>query len=161
MIHKSSRPVLVVGPRFEPKHWPNDAVLVACVDGSPYAEHAVPDAAEWSASFDLPMWLMQVAVPTGAGAATVRSRSDFYETGYLRRLAGNSPHVNFDVLHSHHPARELADLTHRWPVAIMVMATHGRSGWPRLTLGSVAMGVVHGATCPVLLVPPGSVGAGR
>jgi nucleotide-binding universal stress UspA family protein len=161
MIRKSSRPILVVGPRFEPKRWPDDAVLVACFDGSPYAEQAVPEAAEWSASFNLPMWLMQVAVPDGAGAATVRSRSDFYETGYLRTLAGNSAHVNFDVLHSHHPARELADLTRRWPVAIMVMAAHGRSGWTRLTLGSVAMGVVHSATCPVLVVPPGSVGPGR
>ena len=36
----------------------------------------------------------------------------------------------------------------------MVMATHGRSGWSRVTLGSVAMNVVHHATCPALLVPP-------
>jgi nucleotide-binding universal stress UspA family protein len=61
------------------------------------------------------------------------------------------------VLHSVHPARELAGLTERWPVAIMVMATHGRSGWSRLTLGIVAMNVVHHATCPLLLVRPASV----
>jgi hypothetical protein len=35
-----------------------------------------------------------------------------------------------------------------------VMATHGRSGWSRIVLGSVAMNVVHHTTCPVLLVPP-------
>ena len=58
------------------------------------------------------------------------------------------------MLHSRHPANELAELADRWPVNVMVMATHGRSGWSRLTLGSVAMNVVHHATCPVLLVPP-------
>ena len=72
----------------------------------------------------------------------------------MKHLAEVYPHVNYDVLHSHHPARELADLTDRSPVAVMVMATHGRSGWSRLTLGSVAMNVVHHAICPVLVVPP-------
>ena len=35
------------------------------------------------------------------------------------------------------------------------MATHGRSGWSRVSLGSVAMNVVHHATSPILIVPPG------
>ena len=40
----------------------------------------------------------------------------------------------------------------------MVMASHGRSGWSRLTLGSVAMNVVHRAMCPILVVRPGQAG---
>jgi nucleotide-binding universal stress UspA family protein len=37
---------------------------------------------------------------------------------------------------------------------LIVMSTHGRSGWQRLWMGSVAMKVVQGACCPVLLVRP-------
>jgi nucleotide-binding universal stress UspA family protein len=157
VLRRSSRPVLVVGPKFERAHWPDGALLVACVDGSTYAQQAVPVAAEWSASLALPLWLAQVAVP-GASTESLRRRGDFQETGYLhsvvRELIGDASDVNYEVLHSRHPARELADLTHRWPVAIIAMATHGRTGWRRLTIGSVAMNVVHHATCPVLLVPP-------
>jgi hypothetical protein len=113
-------------------------------------------AAEWSEWFDLPMWLVQVGAPTNGSDNA--SRGDVFETSYLKQLAGPGHDVNFDVLHSHHPGRELAALTQRWPVAVMVMATHGRSGWSRLTLGSVAMNVVHHASCPVLLVRPGGAG---
>jgi nucleotide-binding universal stress UspA family protein len=36
---------------------------------------------------------------------------------------------------------------------VIVMATHGRTGFSKLVLGSVAEGVLHKSTCPVLLVP--------
>jgi hypothetical protein len=36
---------------------------------------------------------------------------------------------------------------------MLVMATHGRTGWDRLRLGSVTAGTVHVATVPVLVVP--------
>ena len=35
---------------------------------------------------------------------------------------------------------------------LIVMTTHGRSGFQRLWLGSVATSIVHQSTCPVLLV---------
>jgi nucleotide-binding universal stress UspA family protein len=47
------------------------------------------------------------------------------------------------------------------PTALLVMATHGRTGWDRLRLGSVTAATVHAATVPVLVVPaapPGAVG---
>ena len=40
----------------------------------------------------------------------------------------------------------------RWPADLIVIGTHGRSGLSRLLLGSVAEGVVRGASVPVLLV---------
>ena len=39
---------------------------------------------------------------------------------------------------------------------LLVMATHGRSGWQRLMQGSVAEDVVHHAHVPVLLVHQGT-----
>ena len=39
-----------------------------------------------------------------------------------------------------------------WPADLIVMGTHGHRGLHHPLLGSVAQGVVHSATCPVLLV---------
>lgn len=39
-----------------------------------------------------------------------------------------------------------------WQADLIVIGTHGRSGLSRLLLGSVAEGVVRGASVPVLLV---------
>lgn len=41
--------------------------------------------------------------------------------------------------------------------AVIVMGTHGRSGFDRFALGSVTEKVLRRATCPVLTVPPTSV----
>ncbi len=40
------------------------------------------------------------------------------------------------------------------PADLIVMGTHGRTGFQHLLLGSVAERVVRGAPCPVLVVPP-------
>lgn len=41
----------------------------------------------------------------------------------------------------------------RWHADIVVMGTHGRRGFRRLMLGSVAQSYVRISNCPVLLVP--------
>jgi nucleotide-binding universal stress UspA family protein len=41
-------------------------------------------------------------------------------------------------------------------VDLVVMGTHGRSGFDRLTLGSVAEKVLRKTPCPVLTIPPGA-----
>jgi len=40
----------------------------------------------------------------------------------------------------------------RWPADLIVIGTHGRSGFSRLLFGSVAEGVVRTAQVPVLLI---------
>lgn len=40
------------------------------------------------------------------------------------------------------------------PAELIVMGTHGRSGFKRLLLGSVAEALLRSAPCPVLVVPP-------
>jgi nucleotide-binding universal stress UspA family protein len=160
VLRMSSRPVLVVGPRYEPRALRDDGMVVACVDGSPFAEQVLPVAAAWSATLGEHLWFVEVTAPNTDRAPRADSPGTLYETAYLRSLTQGDPHIDFDVLHSTHPAHELAELPSRWPVDLLVMATHGRSGWPRLTLGSVAMNVVHRATCPVLVVRPVGAVAG-
>jgi nucleotide-binding universal stress UspA family protein len=40
----------------------------------------------------------------------------------------------------------------RWPADLIIIGTHGRSGFNRLLFGSVAEGVVRAAQTPVLLI---------
>jgi nucleotide-binding universal stress UspA family protein len=44
------------------------------------------------------------------------------------------------------------------PTDLLVMGTHGRSGFHRLLLGSVTEKVLRTASCPVLTVPPAAPG---
>jgi nucleotide-binding universal stress UspA family protein len=52
------------------------------------------------------------------------------------------------------PARSIVDQALAIPADLVVMGTHGRSGFERLLIGSVAEHVLHRAPCAVLLVPP-------
>jgi nucleotide-binding universal stress UspA family protein len=153
VLRKSPRPVVVTGPKFEARPWRPDGMIVASVDGSPFSERAIPVAQEWSATLGSQLWLVQVATPLAGPIPDVVVSGDVSESANLQYLSERAGDANFDVLHGRHPADELADLVERWPVNVLVMATHGRSGWSRVALGSVAMNVVHQAICPVLLVP--------
>jgi nucleotide-binding universal stress UspA family protein len=48
------------------------------------------------------------------------------------------------------PATEIVRVANDENVSLIVMGTHGRSGFPRLLLGSVAELVIRHANCPVL-----------
>ncbi|MET0912180.1 MAG: universal stress protein [Acidimicrobiales bacterium] len=41
-------------------------------------------------------------------------------------------------------------------VALLVITTHGRTGWQRLAVGSVASATIHIAPVPVLTIPGSS-----
>lgn len=50
------------------------------------------------------------------------------------------------------PSAEILRVARRVRAGLIVIGTHGRTGLPRLVLGSVADRVVRTATCPVLTV---------
>lgn len=51
------------------------------------------------------------------------------------------------------PAQSITDAARKRHVDLIVMTTHGRTGFSHLLMGSVAEKVVRGAPCPVLTVP--------
>lgn len=53
-----------------------------------------------------------------------------------------------------YPREEILAVIRERRADLAVLGTHGRSGFERLMLGSVAAGVVRGACCSVLVVPP-------
>jgi nucleotide-binding universal stress UspA family protein len=59
------------------------------------------------------------------------------------------------VLEEHHDiAGAIVARAASWRAELIVLGTHGRSGWQRLVLGSIAEKVLRKAQCPVLTVPP-------
>jgi nucleotide-binding universal stress UspA family protein len=57
-------------------------------------------------------------------------------------------------------ASEILEQATAMPADLLVIGTHGRSGFERLVLGSVAERVLRKASCPVLTVPKGPPNAG-
>jgi nucleotide-binding universal stress UspA family protein len=57
------------------------------------------------------------------------------------------------------PAEEILRYAQRHPIDLIVVGTHGRSGFSRVLLGSVAERVLRGARRPVLTVPSGAIAA--
>jgi nucleotide-binding universal stress UspA family protein len=56
-------------------------------------------------------------------------------------------------------APSILELAESLPADLVVMGTHGLSGFERMMLGSVAEKVLRGAACPVLTVPRGALQA--
>jgi nucleotide-binding universal stress UspA family protein len=68
------------------------------------------------------------------------------------RAAQITPRVRFGEV-----AREVVREAEEWGADLIVLGTHGRSGFSRLALGSTAAATLRGATCNVLVVPRAAV----
>lgn len=70
--------------------------------------------------------------------------------------AESAPGVSIEtVVREGNAAAEILDQAATMSADLLVMGTHGRSGFERLLLGSVSEKVLRKATCPVLTVPRG------
>lgn len=52
------------------------------------------------------------------------------------------------------PVEELNRIVHEQNIDLVVLSTHGRTGWKHLVLGSIAGELLRNLTCPVLTVGP-------
>jgi nucleotide-binding universal stress UspA family protein len=50
------------------------------------------------------------------------------------------------------PASMIVEFAQEHNVDLIVMGTHGRTGWRRIAMGSVAESVVRNVDCPVLAI---------
>lgn len=147
VVRRAEVPVLLVRPDTRPLATVRR--VVTAVDGSSFAEAAATRAAELAERLGARLTIVEVLDRAPEG--------DVVESAYVnrlaRRFADRSVEVDFDVLHGD-PARAIVDHTSDDNGTIVAMGTHGRTGIARLVAGSVTHGVVRGATCPVLVVPP-------
>jgi nucleotide-binding universal stress UspA family protein len=68
----------------------------------------------------------------------------------LANKAGVS--IKFQVLRSTSAVKDITTFAKSKKMDLIVMSSHGRTGWDKLILGSVANGVIQRTRCPVLLI---------
>lgn len=143
-----------------------DRILVP-LDGSVLAETVVPYALGLARSLGYRLTLLQVVprpqpLPRGWPIDQPNDRraqhlaeihdAREYLTYTARRLAGEGVPITTDVV-SGDPVRDILTYTD-WNerIALIAMATHGRSGFNRLLFGSVAEQVLARSPVPLLLI---------
>jgi len=172
VVRRSGVPVLLLRPREEevdldavvrPRH------ILIPLDGSDLSR-GVLEPATWLGAFsDARYTLLRVTlpIPTLRGAAVV-SDDGFAEKlsaeqeseglMYLEESAAVLRQKGLDVetavMSKAAPAGAILEFASTNGVDLIAIATHGRGGWTRLALGSVADKVLRGAVMPVMLYRP-------
>ena len=127
--------------------WPDGLKhLLIGIDGSTKTPSVLPTAVEWARKLDLDVHRAMAIHPldTAPPEAVLGVIADQIEAEGLR--------VRPSVVRSSYPAGPLADLAESLDVGLVAMNSHARTGVARFALGSVTMGVVGMARCPVLVV---------
>lgn len=133
--------------------------IMVPLDGSHFAEAALPLAHSVSRRTDAPIHLVTVLEPVppfayGEWEAAAEEWSEDYLKNVRDRLAPGAGDRVSTALRSGHVVDALADEAAKRDVDLVVMATHGRGLLSRTWLGSMADAFIHQTDLPVLLVRP-------
>lgn len=170
VLHAATTPLLLLRPTEGGTRTTLDRPrLVVPLDGSTLAEAALEAAKELARVLDAPIVLLRVVEilalafsgdPIAGGAyVDYQSVLDLMRTDaerYLAKVAGDL-RVEGLVVETAAvtgiPVDTISGYT-KQPGSLLVMTTHGRTGWRALVLGSVARRVVQLSSGPVLIVRP-------
>ncbi|GLU35614.1 universal stress protein [Trinickia caryophylli] len=147
--------------------------IIAPIDGSPTSARAFDaalDFAKDSGATLAPLYVVDVPL-IGADAPGYDPsivRNALFEEG--ERLMSEArakmeaagvtgePHLAETTGLGDDIAHCILKLCREWPADLVIMGTHGRRGFQRLVLGSVAEQFLRISCCPVLLIPAGEAG---
>ncbi|HUL71633.1 MAG TPA: universal stress protein [Vicinamibacterales bacterium] len=143
--------------------------ILCPVDLSDPSRHALAYSlmlARWYGSSVTVLEVIQSPVPPtpfGSTPAAILTAADREElTRELCRFVGAAETTGISVattVGEGQVVQEILQQARALPADLVVMGTHGRSGFERLLLGSVTERVLRKASCPVLTVPPRSPAA--
>ncbi len=143
--------------------------ILVPLDGSGFAEAALPYALEMAAQFDSDITLLRVVMPPRIGEGTlspesanylIKMRDELYKEAidYLKQQKGSLRQQNFrvhyQVTESEDVAAEIVGAVKGGDFDTVVMCTHGRGGLSRWLFGSVATRVLQSVQVPVLVIRP-------
>ncbi len=139
--------------------------IMVAVDGSATSERGLKEAIGFAADQKAKLAIVHVVdivVVFGAGqfpgtyveATRELARNIIARARETARTAGidaeiQSPEI---VTSDYHVGDTIAGLAGDWNADLLVVGTHGRRGFSRMLLGSVAERIVRMAPCPLLLV---------
>ena len=151
-VHKESSRIADV-TRFARRTEMRDRKILLATDFSDHIEPLLRHAACFAR--DLEAMLLVVHVDDGRPDEAPSWRVSAKER--LEAVAASATDIPIEhhLLHGT-PAREITRFAKENDVELIMMGTHGRTGLDRVLQGSVAEGVAHMASCPVLTyrVPP-------
>jgi nucleotide-binding universal stress UspA family protein len=142
--------------------------ILCPIDFSDFSRRALDHAMAIASWYESTVTLVHVAAiappevfAPGAGAftsaaLTIEDREALQAS--MKRFAesegASSVPLVFEVAEGY-PSTEILGRADEMPADLLVLGTHGRSGFERLVLGSVTERVLRKAACPVLSVPRG------
>jgi nucleotide-binding universal stress UspA family protein len=165
VVHRATGPVMLIHvPYSESRFSACPPVVVVPLDGSELAESALPFAESLVGSLGAKIVLLGVVPREGqlvaypGGAISTYVEGDFVRLlsdtrEYLLAMIDRIPRARV-VIREGDPAAEIATYADECNAAMVVMATHGRTGVLRTITGSVAGSVAHRASAPVVLIRP-------
>jgi nucleotide-binding universal stress UspA family protein len=137
--------------------------LLVALDGSPCADHALELAVQLASAGSSKLVLCSVADPSPLygslepSSLVERTLEEIHRQARrvvddaLARVKAAGVDAEGTVLEGE-PVYEIVSYAKRIGAGAIVIGTHGRSGLPRLFMGSVAEGVLRNAAVPVLTV---------
>ena len=139
--------------------------ILCPVDFSDISRHALRHAAAVARWYDARLTALHVFTPVIispdiTSPELARAAASSVDVDRLRArlqdwLAADAPSLRADVLVDEGPASGcILERASRLNADLIVIGTHGRGGFDRLVLGSVAEKVLRKAACPVMTVPP-------
>ncbi len=139
-------------------------VIMSPIDFSEHSEEALKAATDLAACFGSELCLVHVvpAIPK-LPSATPFFREGQYEQelhkdaqlrldSMARKVAARGPRAATIVGTANDVSMELLRIAEHNSVDLIVIATHGMTGWHKLAFGSVTEKVVRLASCPVLVL---------
>jgi nucleotide-binding universal stress UspA family protein len=172
LVRNLNVPVLLVRPQereaaAEPP--PAGGQILVPLDGSALAEEALPAAVALAAALGLDLLLLQVVRPVLLSrdptlpipsaydqelTDACRTQAQDYLDDIAEQLRDRRLRATAVAVLGWHAAEAILDVARPETVSAIVIATHGRGGFRRIALGSVADKIVRGAEVPVLVYRP-------
>jgi nucleotide-binding universal stress UspA family protein len=134
--------------------------IMVPLDGSEYAEKALPLAQELALEWGAQLVLVRVMTITGSlGAPSVDYYAVQYESeiaegrDYLKALAATLQGEVQTKTCVGAVVDRLVEVVEAMEITDVVMASHGRTGLSRVILGSVADSLIHKVHVPIIVIP--------
>ena len=171
VIRHSSIPIITAAPSSLNQLSERLETLIVPLDGSSTAESALRPAGDLALNLDLKVILVRSAdhagthTPVSAAFLSIADDVDMEEMSdrrmqpYLddkaQALSERGITVATRILRGS-ATFQIAEVAHETTGSMVVMTTHGRSGFRRLVIGSVTDAVIRNSGRPVMVIPPAS-----
>ena len=166
-VRKTEIPILLIHPRSEDDTVATDLTamkrILVPLDGSPESEAVLPHVLGLARLSGAALVLARIAAAPFDIAVTIgpealqdylqriREEAEAYLEGVQKSMPGDLQ-VDRTALIADRAPEGIMRAAQEQDADMIAMATHGRSGWARIAVGSVAETVLHKSTTPVLLI---------